>query len=71
MKYESEIVSFMKVSGWVGNRYHISSSGVRQCSECGGEFVGVGFPIANVSDPNCGNCYGYINGVYTPELGEI
>ena len=44
---------------------------IRQCSECGGEFVGVGFPIANVSDPNCGNCYGYINGVYTPELGEI
>ena len=40
---------------------------VQECSECGGEFVGAGFPIGVegcwISAPNCGNCYGYVNGV--------
>jgi len=36
----------------------------KNCGECGAEFVGKGFPIANISDPNCGQCYGHVNGVY-------
>lgn len=40
---------------------------VQECSECGSEFVGAGFPIGRegcwISNPNCGNCYGYVDGV--------
>ena len=41
---------------------------VQECGECGAEFSGAGFPIGSegcwISNPNCGNCYGYVNGVY-------
>ena len=45
-----------------------TSEQVRACGECGADFVGAGFPIGSegcwISNPNCGNCYGYVNGVY-------
>ena len=41
---------------------------VQACAECGSDFVGAGFPIGSegcwISNPNCGNCYGHVNGVY-------
>ena len=41
---------------------------IQGCSECGANFVGAGFPIGRegcwISNPNCGNCYGYVDGVY-------
>lgn len=37
---------------------------ILECSECGSEFVGRGYPIVGISDPNCGQCYGHVNGVY-------
>ena len=45
---------------------------IKNCAECGAEFTGAGFPIGNedcwISNPNCGNCYGFVNGVY---MGRI
>lgn len=38
------------------------------CCECGTEFEGAGFPIGTISSPNCGNCYGFVDGVY---MGDI
>jgi hypothetical protein len=41
---------------------------MKACSECGANFLGAGFPIGRegcwISNPNCGNCYGYVDGVY-------
>ena len=37
------------------------------CCECGTEFVGAGFPIGTISSPNCGNCYGFVDGVFQEE----
>jgi len=37
---------------------------ILECSECGSKFVGRGYPIVGISDPNCGQCYGHVNGVY-------
>lgn len=43
---------------------------VQVCAECGSEFTGAGFPIGSegcwISNPNCGNCYGFVNGVFRP-----
>lgn len=45
-----------------------TSEKVQECGECGAEFTGAGFPIGSegcwISNPNCGNCYGHVNGVY-------
>jgi hypothetical protein len=41
---------------------------VQECGECGAEFTGAGFPIGSegcwISNPNCGNCYGRVDGVW-------
>tara|TARA_R110000868_G_scaffold64658_5_gene194198 strand:- start:14 stop:400 length:387 start_codon:yes stop_codon:yes gene_type:complete len=42
--------------------------GFQYCGECGELFAGKGFPIGTISNPNCGNCYGFVNGVY---MGNI
>ena len=51
----------------------IRDEDIRVCGECGSEFVGRGYPILDISDPNCivgisdpncGQCYGHVNGVY-------
>ena len=48
---------------------------VQECGECGAEFTGAGFPIGSegcwISNPNCGNCYGYVNGVYQESSDDI
>jgi hypothetical protein len=38
------------------------------CAECGQGFEGAGFPIGNLSSPNCGNCYGFVDGVHTEDM---
>lgn len=46
----------------------IEKEPVQQCGECGALFIGAGFPIGSegcwISNPNCGNCYGFVDGVY-------
>jgi hypothetical protein len=48
---------------------------VQECGECGAEFTGAGFPIGSegcwISNPNCGNCYGYVNGVYQESSDDV
>jgi len=48
---------------------------VQECGECGAEFSGAGFPIGSegcwISNPNCGNCYGYVNGVYQESSDDV
>ena len=48
---------------------------VQECGECGAEFSGAGFPIGSegcwISNPNCGNCYGYVNGVSIASSDDI
>lgn len=41
------------------------STKVRHCCECGSAYVGEGYPIGIISPNNCGNCYGFVDGVYT------
>ncbi len=42
--------------------------GFQYCGECGELFAGKGFPIGTISNPNCGNCYGFVDGVYVLEI---
>lgn len=53
----------------IANPWHpLSNEQVQECGECGAEFNGAGFPIGSegcwISNANCGNCYGHVDGVW-------